>query len=455
MKRCLVVDDSKFWRMILHDILKKKSDLDVHFAENAVEAINLAFQVKPDVVITDYNMPGLSGLLLCMYLRSIEGFENVGIAILTGSDDVISAFWASKSGADRFISKMLQRQQLEEEILKFVSEEKFVCRLKESFLKRDVYWILESKMKNEILNREILKLIDFVRDEGYVLRKLRDLFLNFSPFAAMHSLVLSPVEGRIFSFGKEVNFDELKEKLVCHLEKPIQPSQWSFYPLKPIKIEPLSDLFVYTVKYSQNEVGALAFEEPEEIFNLTSALNDAKESLGLLFNALNVVKELTVQSSTDGLTNLLNKKALLANLEEIHARSKKDGNTYAVAIFDIDDFKKINDTYGHIVGDEVLKSMANLLKEKLREKALVGRYGGEEFVAIFPQVDENNLVKIINELLDKVRSFKFPFVEKCTVSCGVALGKNKQSALETLQEADQFLYIAKRSGKNQARFSFL
>ncbi len=456
MKKCLIVDDSKFWRMVLQSFLEKIDDIQVYFAENVVDAINLALKVKPDIVITDYNMSGLSGLQLCMYLRSIRGFENVGIAVLTGSDDVLNAFWVTKSGADRFISKMLKKEKLEEEILTFVQNPNFTyLESNTSVAIHDIYSILEAKMRTEILNREILKLVNFVRDEGFVIRKLRDLFLNFSAFLGMYTLILSPVEGRTYSFGKRPNNAELKDLLLGALEKPIEPSMWNFYPSEHSNQKVSDDLIITRIIYEKNEIGVLAFEHVSEVINMNLILEDASESLGVLFNSLNIIKELRIESTTDGLTGLLNKKALLNVLDEVHKSSKQTGKTYALAVFDIDNFKKVNDTYGHLVGDEVLKAIAKILKEQLSNNCFIGRYGGEEFVAVFPNTEPEKVKDIIENLHQIIRTTEFPTIKKCTVSCGVAIGENKQSALETLQEADQYLYLAKKTGKDRAKFSFV
>ncbi len=456
VKRCLIVDDSKFWRMILQSFLEKIKDVEIYTAENVIEAVNMALRVKPDVVITDYNMPGLSGLQLCMYLRSIKGFEKVGVAVLTGSDDVLNVFWATKSGADRFISKMLKKEKLEEEILQFIQNPNFVySESSVGITVQDIYSILEAKMRTEILNREILRLVNFVRDEGFVIRKLRDLFLNFSAFLGMYTLILSPVEGRIYSFGKRPNSNKLKDLLLGVLEKPLEPSMWVFYPSNHSEHEISNDLIIAKITYEKNEIGVIAFEHVSEVISMKMILEEASESLGVLFNTLNVIKELRIESTTDGLTGLLNKKALLNVLDKVHRNSKQAEKTYALAVFDIDNFKKVNDTYGHLVGDEVLKSVARILKENLQSDCFIGRYGGEEFVAVFPNADTEKIKENIENLLQTVRTTEFPTIKKCTISCGVAIGENKQSALETLQEADQYLYLSKKTGKDRAKFNFV
>jgi len=119
LNKALLVDDSRFWRTVLEDLLKKNG-YEVLVAEDAFQGIEVALKEYPDIIITDYNMPGISGLQMCLYLRSVSAFKDTGIAILTGSDDIINEFWAFHSGANKFISKMLPKEQLEYELSRFI-----------------------------------------------------------------------------------------------------------------------------------------------------------------------------------------------------------------------------------------------------------------------------------------------------------------------------------------------
>ncbi|MFN6992423.1 MAG: PleD family two-component system response regulator, partial [Fervidobacterium sp.] len=167
MKKILIVDDSKFWRLVLENLLVRNG-CEVIVAEDAMQAIDIALKEFPDIIVSDYNMPGISGLQLCLYIRSIPAFKNAGIAVLTGSDDVINAFWAEHSGANRFISKLLPKEQLENAILEFVNGNYYTEKSLKNFLLNNIYDVLEQKMRTEILNREILSLIEYSRDEYYV-----------------------------------------------------------------------------------------------------------------------------------------------------------------------------------------------------------------------------------------------------------------------------------------------
>jgi len=445
LNKILLVDDSRFWRIILEDLLKKDG-YEVLTSENAFQGIEIALMEYPDIIITDYNMPGISGLQLCLYLRSIPAFKDAGIVILTGSDDIINEFWALHSGANKFISKMLPKEQLESELLEFI-QKKYKTKVQQSGYANNIYDVLEQKMRTEILNREVLSLIQFASDEFYVVSNLNNFLEYFSNFGTLAFMLLSPVEGRIYNFGFPLGKERLKKALIRAVEKPVEPSVWTFLGRYGNEIQ--GDFVSFVVKYDSSEIGVIAFSDASDPRSVYKVLVEAEESLGLLFNTLNLFRELKVASSVDNLTGLFNKKELLKFLDEVHSLSLYGKKSYYVAMLDIDDFKKVNDTYGHLVGDEVLRKIGEIVKSNTGENAIAARYGGEEFTIVFTNVTESDVMGTIENILQQIRSTKFSS-GKCTLSCGVASSENYSSPTEVLRSADNLLYIAKKSGKNKA-----
>jgi diguanylate cyclase (GGDEF)-like protein len=161
-------------------------------------------------------------------------------------------------------------------------------------------------------------------------------------------------------------------------------------------------------------------------------------------------KELHQLATTDPLTGLLNRRELQNLAKRSISQATRDGSNFAVLTFDIDDFKQVNDTYGHPVGDEVIKHIANLLTEDRRDHDLVARVGGEEFVILLPGINEASAFKVAEKLRKKVESqAKDNLI--VTVSIGMAIsGSNTESNFETLLSlSDQALYESKNNGKNR------
>jgi len=160
-------------------------------------------------------------------------------------------------------------------------------------------------------------------------------------------------------------------------------------------------------------------------------------------------KELQKLSITDKLTNLYNRRKLDELLQsEIH-RCERFNHTFGLAILDIDHFKKVNDTFGHQVGDKVLIEIANILKTNIRKTDFVGRFGGEEFLIICPESDKDGVYKLIENIRKDIANYDFKDVGKISASFGIALLKEKDSIESLLKRADEALYLAKNSGRNR------
>lgn len=445
-KRILIVDDSKFWRLVLADIVKEIcGECEIFLASNGNEGIQMALKHRPDYVLTDYNMPDLTGLYLSVTLRELECFKNTGIAIFTASSDVVNEFWAERSGADRFISKMLEKEKMREEIKEFLSLERVTEKM-ETIHVSNVFQIVENRLKKEILEKEILSFLRYARDEMYVVLLLEDLFKKFAEFKGFRVLLLSPTEGRIYSLGEPVNKERLKGKLLSSLEKPTSPSSWSFQGSFLEEDRSPKDGFVHVVKESM-ELGCILFEEPFSEFILKNVVSIAQESLVTLFRNLNDFRDYIVASETDSLTGLYNKKAIM----EILDRRLKVGENTAVAMIDIDDFKRINDTFGHTKGDVVLRNISTILKECVTN-GRVGRYGGEEFMIVFE--NGKNVIETMDSIMEKVRGHRWEEVlgrpgARVTVSGGVAFSRKGISTIELVELADKKLYEAKKAGKDR------
>ena len=162
-----------------------------------------------------------------------------------------------------------------------------------------------------------------------------------------------------------------------------------------------------------------------------------------------IIFQMTV---TDGLTNLANRKQLDAVLQEEIARARRHERDLAVLMLDIDHFKGINDTYGHLVGDSVLRNLATILQRRLRPTDRLGRYGGEEFCAILPETSLLNAARIAEELRALVEAHSFVAEDtpvRVTVSIGAGALEAGMSVADMYRSADEMLYKAKRTGRNR------
>lgn len=154
-------------------------------------------------------------------------------------------------------------------------------------------------------------------------------------------------------------------------------------------------------------------------------------------------------SSSDGLTKLFNRSYLLVKLRDELKRYKRYKTTFSFAILDIDDFKKVNDQYGHPKGDEILIKLAIVLNNARRDLDICARYGGEEFAIILPHTNSNEAKSISERVRNKVEDH-FKNDIKITISMGVSNCPESSIVLEDLiKKADDALYESKTSGKNK------
>jgi diguanylate cyclase (GGDEF)-like protein len=155
---------------------------------------------------------------------------------------------------------------------------------------------------------------------------------------------------------------------------------------------------------------------------------------------------------TDGLTNICNRKQLDTLLAEEVPRAQRYGRELSLLMLDIDYFKAINDNYGHLTGDSVLRALAAILQKRLRPNDKLGRYGGEEFCAILPETALASAAKIGEELRTLVAEHRFMAESqeiKVTISVGAAVLGNGMGPTDLCRRADEMLYRAKHAGRNR------
>lgn len=158
----------------------------------------------------------------------------------------------------------------------------------------------------------------------------------------------------------------------------------------------------------------------------------------------------------DGLTGLLNNSAVSEQLRKEIIRAGRQTSQLSYVMIDLDQFKLVNDNYGHAVGDRVLKSLARLFKQRLRRSDIIGRYGGEEFVIIFPDTAGPAAIKVMDELRRSFALVQHMAGDKeftVTFSCGVASYPEYKTPADISSAADRALYEAKKHGRNRTVFA--
>ena len=162
-----------------------------------------------------------------------------------------------------------------------------------------------------------------------------------------------------------------------------------------------------------------------------------------------IEEQIYIIATTDSLTGTLNRREGLRILTYEMDRAKRYATPLSVAIFDIDHFKRINDTFGHDVGDDVLKAVSQLAKDNIRAVDSIARWGGEEFLILLTQTDLSAARTVAEKLHQAMETYRFDALDSMTASFGVTEFTSTDDSRSLLKRADMALYKAKRGGRNR------
>lgn len=254
------------------------------------------------------------------------------------------------------------------------------------------------------------------------------------------------------------SIDGVLDKLSLRLIEMIESSDSSTIEIQKIKKELESynanGVNNFSVAHKKLYTIALALEENTQA--LTKDLKKHSGEVAILSKRVEQLEQelqkAKEQSKEDFLTKLFNKRALDEFMNIKEAEFTRYEKNFTVVFFDLDYFKSVNDTYGHDAGDAVLIAFAKILKQEARSVDIVGRYGGEEFVAVLGETDLQGGVAFANKVRIKVESARMMYKESrigLTVSCGVSERKTHFSLQHTVKSADEALYKAKQNGRNR------
>jgi diguanylate cyclase len=161
------------------------------------------------------------------------------------------------------------------------------------------------------------------------------------------------------------------------------------------------------------------------------------------------------EAQTDTLTSLINRRGLEKRLELERIRSRQNDSPFSIIMMDIDHFKRVNDTFGHLVGDSILRSFAHMIKDHLRKNDIAARYGGEEFLILLPETEIKGAEAVGQKIRKALSTKEWRLKEtgksigKITVSMGISLYKFNEPEKSLIKRADDALYLAKNNGRDQ------
>jgi diguanylate cyclase (GGDEF)-like protein len=190
---------------------------------------------------------------------------------------------------------------------------------------------------------------------------------------------------------------------------------------------------------------------------LVNAIDVALDKWTQLQQANADKEELQRLANLDSLTGLYNRQAILSKLREVINRAKRYKEDFSLSMLDVDLFRRVNDRYGHLTGDEVLEKIAALIRQNIRDTDIAGRYGGEEFIIILPLADLSSAMVVAERIRNIIENAEMKDsagnVFVITVSQGLSSWEQGEDAHSLISRADEALYKAKENGRNRVEIS--
>ncbi|HUX08677.1 MAG TPA: diguanylate cyclase [Acidobacteriota bacterium] len=421
--RVLLVEDTGDHAELISSFLRiKDQDIEIVIAESADEGIEKASSDNFDLILSDY----LIGPLDCFDM--LHELENRGISlpviILTGQGNEEVAAEAIRRGADDYLIK----ENVFDEPVRLI-------RSIRSAVER-------SRLEHALRESEVQyrTLVQSMQDGLFVLRGRNFDFVN----PALAEMIGSPVEELQGIDLVSLFLPEQRTAVDAFIEKAwdSEITQEREFILTGTRSEPASYV---TVKLSKS-----IFNGQEALIGTVKDITRRRLVESKLRETLEKVELLSI---TDDLTGLFNRRHALSVADAEVARSHRYRHNLSLIMLDIDRFKEINDTFGHLMGDKMLKKVADMLVQELREIDTVARYGGDEFIIILPHTDIEQARPIAERLRKSASSLRLEAddgtVIKTTLSLGITqMSAEKETLTDLIRRADQAMLAAKSSGRD-------
>ena len=310
---------------------------------------------------------------------------------------------------------------------------------------------------------EVSRMIQNTLDQDEVYRRLLELIRQAIPFDNATLFLWDKQEGKLIPATQHGEFVDLIGGV--HFDHGVGFSGWVAKQKRPVLLTELHrgrrmddtvvGCFMSVPLVVQGElIGVLNLSHgkpkafTEDHFRLLALI--AGQAAATIQRLL-LYGEMRRLAITDDLTNIYNRRHFLERLHGEIDRARRYGLSFSVMFIDIDNFKELNDSYGHQVGDKILAELATILKHWARSSDIVARYGGEEFVVLLPMTDKQRGVTAAERLRTRVQRHTFYRRKKLTVSVGVAGFPGDGDTVEQiLGRVDEALYMAKKTGRNRA-----
>ncbi len=406
-------------------LLKGKEEIDPYFGDSRRIFLMTGVYAIPVVTRGEFNN------LLLLYVTGEKEISLEVQAIGKYAAKELVAFLSRVKKSNQFWERMIFRTNYLENILLFQNSE------------ADLDKIMKEIVEN------IPKAIDMKKCSIALLDKEKEYLLPYYSNFLKHNPGLKyPMDKGLTKDHTGILAMEKKEPIIVYdtrkdprcdpeLAKELNVYSNVTLPILNLQGEPLGVMYVDNEQYEIFTTEQIQF------------LKIIGKHIGLILTNLDYIDRLHSEVRTDGLTGLYNRESFWILFQEYQKTLKKTKASFALLMLDIDDFKKINDTYGHVLGDCFIKAIGASMEESLRGEDLVGRYGGEEFIILLKDIDEEGAFRIGERIRKNIETIRIQGIST-TISIGIAIYPEDSKIGENLLKvADKNLYRAKIEGKNR------
>jgi len=448
--RVLVVDDVPPNVKLLEAKLTSEY-FDVLTAYSGPEALDVTSREHPDIILLDVMMPGMDGFEVCRRIKADPATAHIPVVMVTALDQPSDRVAGLEAGADDFLTKPVQDMALFARVRSLVRLKVMMDELR------------NRKTTGTSLGWEDDEAVVFdttVPTDGKILmvdEQERVMERIAKALDGVGELSFMAGGDDAAERAREKNFDLIIVSLtmrdtdglrVCSKLRSFEETR--HVPILVMVDDGNTKLLVRALEMGVNDYVVRPVDKLEFIARVKTQLK-RKRFADKLWENFHLSMQL---ATTDAVTGLYNRHYLTSHMDTRMQAAQQQGKDLSVLMMDIDHFKLVNDTYGHAVGDLVLKEFATRIGRNIRGVDLAARYGGEEFVVMMPETPTDWATMIGDRLREEVADNVFDFGLKegpisITVSIGVATSREGQTPAQLLEAADRALYEAKAAGRNK------
>lgn len=447
--RILVVDDLLPNIKLLEAKLESEY-YDVTTAQSGQEALESISKNPPDVILLDVMMPEMDGFETCKIIKNDPKTDHIPVVMVTALSDVQDRVQGLNVGADDFLTKPINDLALFARIRSLVRLKSMTDELKLRDQTGAELGIDEIKKQRiqDTSGAKILIVDDDQSQAQQISQRLTSIGME---------VFISAVPKEAVKYSETIDLDliiistELSTDDGLHLCSHFRSQDKTrSTPLLILIADDNTDLMIKGLDMGINDYLVTPIDSNEVVARVNIQVRRKRYQDALKATQ----KESLSMAILDRLTQVYNRHYMDTHMQRTLVAAQKNNKPLSFMMVDVDHFKKVNDTYGHLAGDEVLKKVPECIMKNIRATDMTARYGGEEFAVILPDTSISQAADVAERIRKSIEEHSFiisvdPKQIHCTVSIGVAVSTTEDTMESLIARADKALYHVKNTGRNK------